>query len=167
MTTEKQENRRVLLFLGNAPCHPETIQQSLSFIKLVFLPKNTTSKLQPVDAGIIRNLKAKYRKRLIKHVVSLLDGENTASAIIKSVTVLDAIRWLKLSWDEVNENTIRNCFQKCGFSQLENTTEAAQDDAEFEDLLQLLTTKVAAEDYLSFDDDAETHEQAINTAQVD
>ena len=146
MTTEKQENRRVLLFLGNAPCHPETIQQSLSFIKLVFLPKNTTSKLQPVDAGIIRNLKAKYRKRLIKHVVSLLDGENTASAIIKSVTVLDAIRWLKLSWDEVNENTIRNCFQKCGFSQLENTIEAAQDDAEIEDLLQLLTTKVAAED---------------------
>ena len=50
---------------------------------------------------------------------------------------------------------------------LQNTTEAAQDDAEFEDLLQLLTTEVAAEDYLSFDDDVETHEQAINTAQVD
>ena len=26
---------------------------------------------------------------------------------------MDAIRWLKLSWDEVDENTIRNCFQKC------------------------------------------------------
>ena len=108
----KQENRHVLLFLDNAPCHPETLQQSLSFIKLIFLPKNATLKLQPADAGIIRNLKAKYRKRLLRHVVSLLDGENTASAIIKSVTVLDAIRWLKLSWDEVNENTIRNCFQK-------------------------------------------------------
>ena len=50
---------------------------------------------------------------------------------------------------------------------MENTTEAAQDDAEFEDLLQLLTTEVAAEDYLSFHDDVETHEQVINTAQVD
>ena len=88
----KQENRQVLLFLDNAPCHPETLQQSLSFIKLVFLQKNTTSKLQPADAGIIRNLKAKYRKHLLRHVVSPLDGENTASAIIKSVTVLDAIR---------------------------------------------------------------------------
>ena len=65
---------------------------------------------------------------------------------------------------------------------LQNATEAAQDDAEFEDLLMLLTTEVAAEfedllmllttevaaeDYLSFDDDVETQEQAINTAQVD
>ena len=123
--------------------------------------------MQPADAGIILNLKAKYRERLLRQVAALLDGENTASAIIKGVTVLDAIRWLKLSWDEVNENAIRNCFQKCGFSQLENTTEAAQDDAEFEDLLQLLTAEVAAEDYLSFDHDVETHEQAINTAQVD
>ena len=101
--------------------------------------------MQPADAGIIRNLKAKYRKRLLRHVVWLLDGENTASAIIKGVTVLDTIRWLKLSWDGVNKNKTRNRFQKCGFSQLENTTEAAQDDAEFEDLLQLLTIEVAAE----------------------
>ena len=87
----KQENRQVLLFLDNVPCHPETLQQSLSFIKLVFLQKNTTSKLQPADAGIIRNLKPKYRKHLLRHVVSPLDGESAASAIIKSVTVLDAI----------------------------------------------------------------------------
>ena len=88
----KQENRDVLLFLDNTPCHPETPQNSLSFIKLVFFPKNTTSKLPSADAGIIRNLKAKYRKHLLRHVISLVDGENTASAIIKSVTVLDAIR---------------------------------------------------------------------------
>ena len=82
----KQENRDVLLFLDNTPCYPETPQKSLSFIKLVFFPKNTTSKLPSADAGIIRNLKAKYRKHLLRHVVSLVDGENT------SVTVLDAIR---------------------------------------------------------------------------
>ena len=70
----RQENRHVLLFLDNAPYHPETLQQSLRFI----LSKNATSKLQPADAGIIRNLEAKYRKRLLRHVVSLLDGENNA-----------------------------------------------------------------------------------------
>ena len=47
---------------------------------------------------------------------------------------------------------------------MQNTTEAVQDDAKFEDLLQLLTTEVPAEDYLSCDHDVE---QAINTAQVD
>ena len=80
---------------------------------------------------------------------------------------MDGIRWLKASWDEVNENTIRNCFQKFVFPQIEGVTEEAQDDAEFSDLFQLLTTKVIAEEYLSFDDDVETHEQAVNIAQVD
>ena len=39
--------------------------------------KNITSKLQPADAGIIRNLKAKYRKR-VGRLVTLLDGKNNA-----------------------------------------------------------------------------------------
>ena len=56
----KLENRHVILFLGNASSHLETLQDPLEFIKMEFLPKNTTSKLQPADAGIIRNLKVKY-----------------------------------------------------------------------------------------------------------
>ena len=35
------------------------------------------------------------------------------------ITVLDAMKWLKQSWDEVTEATIKNCFQHCGFA---NTT---------------------------------------------
>ena len=50
---------------------------------------------------------------------------------------------------------------------VESVTEEAQDDAEFQDLFQLLTTKVTAEEYLSFVDDVETHEETINTTQVD
>ena len=50
----KMQNRNVVLFLGNATSHPESIEKNLSNIKLVFLPKNTTSRLQPLDAGIIR-----------------------------------------------------------------------------------------------------------------
>ena len=56
------ENRKVLLFLDNAPSHPETLQGNFKNIKVVFLSKNTTSQLQSCDAGIIRNFKVKYRK---------------------------------------------------------------------------------------------------------
>ena len=91
----KLENRHVILFLGNARSHPEALQDLLEFIKLVFLPKNITFQLQPADAGIIHNLKAKYRKLLVRHVVSLLNAETAASTIIKQVTILGAIRWLK------------------------------------------------------------------------
>ena len=50
---------------------------------------------------------------------------------------------------------------------VESVTEEAQDDAEFQDLFQVLTTKVTAGEYLSFVDDVETHEEAFNTIQAD
>ena len=61
--------------------------------KVVFLPINTTSKLQPLDVGIIKNFKCHYRKLLLNHVLSQIDGSSlSASEIVKSVNVLTAIR---------------------------------------------------------------------------
>ena len=56
--------RTILLFIDNAPCHSENFVVSYSNIKEVFLPKNTTSRLQPLEAVIIRNFKVKYQKRV-------------------------------------------------------------------------------------------------------
>ena len=60
------ENRKVILFLDNSTCHPESMIGQFLQIKINFLPQNTNSRLQPLDAGIIQNLKVKYRKRLAK-----------------------------------------------------------------------------------------------------
>ena len=49
----KRQKRNIFLFMDNAPCHPESLQHIFSNIKIVFLPKNTTSKTQLLDAGII------------------------------------------------------------------------------------------------------------------
>jgi hypothetical protein len=43
------ENRNILLFVDNCAAHPDV---STSNIKVVFLPPNTTSHLQPCDAGM-------------------------------------------------------------------------------------------------------------------
>ena len=72
----------ILLFMGNALCHLEMFVVSYLNKKVVFLPKNTTLGLQPLGAGIIRNFKVKYQKRLLKLVISRIDDNRKASEII-------------------------------------------------------------------------------------
>lgn len=60
----KAKKRNILLFVDNAPSHPK--DQSLSHIKIVFLPPNTTSLTQPMDQGIIQAAKLKFRKRQVR-----------------------------------------------------------------------------------------------------
>ena len=64
------EQRKVVLILDNITCHPKSIIDSFSQINIVLLPKNTTSTLQPLNAGVIQNIKVKNRKRLVKYVLA-------------------------------------------------------------------------------------------------
>jgi len=60
-------NRKVVLVLDNCSAHvsleelPARIQ--LRNTRVLYLPPNMTSKIQPYDVGIIRNFKAYYRRR--------------------------------------------------------------------------------------------------------
>ena len=87
-----RQGRKILLLLDNVSSHSPDIKESFSNIKVVFLPKNTTSRLQPLDAGIIKNFKVHYRRLLIKHTLATIhEGSGNASMMCKSVNVLLAI----------------------------------------------------------------------------
>ena len=83
----------------------------------LLIPPTTTSQIQPLDLGIIQNFKIHYRKLLLRFVLSKIDDTNdTASQIVKSISVLMAIRWVAEAWDSVQEETIRKCFTKSGIT---------------------------------------------------
>ncbi|XP_062511839.1 tigger transposable element-derived protein 6-like [Corticium candelabrum] len=121
----KSEERSILLFVDNCTAHPDVVRSN---VKLVFLPPNTTSKLQPCDAGIIQTVKTHYRKQLLRHVLFHIDKASCVSELAKKVNVLDAIVWLRSAWDRVHPSTIRKCFAKCGFVEPDAVDEGGATD---------------------------------------
>ena len=83
---EKQK-RKIIMFVDNCPAHPRSVQSKLKAIRLEFLPPNKTSVLQPMDQGIIHNVKCHYRRRILSQSL-----ENSDKGIIQPINLLDAIR---------------------------------------------------------------------------
>ena len=106
----------ILLLMDNAGCHPPEYKEKYSNIQVI-LPPNTTSKVQPLDLGIIQNFKVYYRQLLLCYVLAKIDSCTSASDVIKSdVNILTAIRWIACAWDKLKPETISKCFRKAGLS---------------------------------------------------
>ena len=105
-----------MLLLDNCPGHPKDVE--LSNIELVFLPENTTSLIQPLDQGIITNLKGHYRSKLHYRIIQAMDlnPSLTLTEAQKKASMLDALHLIAESWDMVSEETIKNCFKHGGFA---------------------------------------------------
>lgn len=109
----KIQNRKILLTMDNATCHPNL---RLSNVELLFFPPNTTSHTQPLDSGIINAIKAKYRVRVLRKLLSQMNSAENIADMVKSITVLDAIYWLSSSVHELATSVVPNCFRKAGFT---------------------------------------------------
>ncbi|KAI6648380.1 Tigger transposable element-derived protein 4-like isoform X4 [Oopsacas minuta] len=55
----RMNKRNICLLADNCSAHPKSV--SLTNICLKFLPANTTSIMQPMDMGVIKNWKAHYK----------------------------------------------------------------------------------------------------------
>ncbi|XP_052699761.1 tigger transposable element-derived protein 4-like [Crassostrea angulata] len=66
-----RKKRKIALIVDKCPAHPKIA--GLKAVELVFLPPNTTSKTQPMDQGIIQNLKVHYRKRVLLKFIKAID----------------------------------------------------------------------------------------------
>ncbi|XP_022908489.2 tigger transposable element-derived protein 6-like [Onthophagus taurus] len=97
------QHRHILLTLDNCAAH-KTENLNLSNITVYFFPSNTTSRLQPLNQGITANLKSFYKAKLVKFAI-----ENNGNV---KWDLLQAIKALGSSWNAVNQQTIKRCFNK-------------------------------------------------------
>ena len=101
----KRLNKSVLLFIDNCPAHPRV--DKLSNVKVVYLPPQTTSHLQPCDQGIIQCFKRHYRYTLLQQYILAIENSEAFKP-----TVLDAMVYTEIAWKKVSADAIANCFRR-------------------------------------------------------
>jgi hypothetical protein len=103
--------RKVLLLVDGFSAHESALKQnpSLNNTRVEFLAANTTSLYQPLDQGIINNLKLHYRRIWLDHMVRLLDDNRDP---FQETPLLLALHWITDVWaTRVTSTTIANCFK--------------------------------------------------------
>ncbi|KAM7300320.1 putative acyl-CoA synthetase [Ixodes scapularis] len=68
-----------------------------------------TAKIQPLDAGIIRAVKAHYRGELMRHYIACAEDNKP-----RTVDLRWCLQKLKRAWDAVRPQTIVNCWRHAG-----------------------------------------------------
>ncbi|XP_065222127.1 tigger transposable element-derived protein 6-like [Planococcus citri] len=142
----KAKHRKVLLLIDNCSAHLSDIVLENVLVK--FFPA-TADRLQPLQQGVMKVVKQKYRSRIIERC---LQQSNF------SVNVLDALHYLAAAWDDVSAATIQHCFQKSGFFS-DNTTllssGSTDDDPDWLTTRQLFFA-CNLDNYIRIDDDVST-----------
>ena len=117
-----------------------------------------------MDQGIINNLKALYRNKVLSKLICSLDKGTDST-----VTLLDALHYINAAWDGISQTTIRKCFQKCGIGR--DPEQCTSDDntpvqSEIQQQLQLLQHSgvagledITPEDYITVDSEVVVAEE--------
>ena len=124
----RDQSRKVALLIDNFPAYPEI--KNLTNINLIFLPPNTTSALQPMDQGVIRSLKAHYRKKVVRLCIKAVESNKP----LPKISILQALKHLASSWNAVSEETTVNCFKKSDITQSNQQAAVNDDDDPFKSL---------------------------------
>lgn len=116
-------NRCIVFFIKKCLAHScaENLPE-LSNVE-VFLPPITTSRIQPLDAGIIVQVKRNFKFHLLLRIFENTEAERNS---IYNIDILTPIRWVSEEWKAVLASCITNCFRHC-FEQVgENNTQRGE-----------------------------------------
>ncbi|EMP31440.1 Proteasome assembly chaperone 1 [Chelonia mydas] len=139
---------KITLIVDNAPGDPAHLDSFHPNVKVVFLPLNTTSILQPMDQGVIANFKAYSLRSTFAQAVVATDGETgkTLYDFQKSRNIYQAIINIAQAWAEVTQVCLNAIWKKVcpqfvhsfkGFKKDETYEEVADEIVKLAEQLQL------------------------------
>lgn len=79
----------------------------MQHVEIAYLDPNTTSVLQPCDAGIIHAFKCHYRRAVLRHLIN-----SSATQASDKIDLYKALLWIREAWKTISVETIRNCWLK-------------------------------------------------------
>ena len=111
----KTTGRRAVLLMDNCSAHgsPDYLPELLH-VHILFLPKNTTAQLQPLDAGVIASLKKRYKNQQAATAIDLI--ESGAVDNLYDCDVLTAMKRMYEIVECMEPSIINNCWRKTGIS---------------------------------------------------
>ena len=126
--TRTDPDRRVILLLDNCSAHgSEESLPPLDNVEGIYLPPNTTSKLQPLDAGIIASVKTRYRRYQYERALDCLDANESNIYKLDQLTAMKAMRRI---WDELPASVIEKCWNHTALVSAQVVRDPAEKDME-------------------------------------
>ena len=114
----------ILLLVDNARGHEFLEEEG---VRVAFFPANCTSIHQPMDQGIIAAVKKRYRTLLLCAYIEALrnheENRKRGDKMKKGMAgihecypanLTNALNFLKVTWENICQNTIVNCWIKAG-----------------------------------------------------
>lgn len=102
---------KAMLLMDNAPSHPGE-ELHVGNIVVKFLPPNVTSIMQPMDQGVLENIKKNYRRLYLEHVLLYTEKEEDIISAIRKITLKNVMYWVSQAWDSVRGSTIKKSWSK-------------------------------------------------------
>ncbi|KAG9348076.1 hypothetical protein JZ751_004101 [Albula glossodonta] len=153
---------RAILLMDNTPPHhaAENLVSETDdgCIQCMFLPSNVTSLIQPMDQGILENLKRRYKRDLLRKLSLESDAYKSYTDFCEQLTVKDALYMCAKAWGEISAVSLRRSWRKLlPCYDVEEDDVEEEDDVHFtEDHQKLSFSSEAQEEWLRADKDEGT-----------
>ncbi|XP_057575700.1 tigger transposable element-derived protein 1-like [Hippopotamus amphibius kiboko] len=106
---------KALLVLDRAPGRPGNLDDLSDHVRVEYLPKDTTTLIQPMTQDVVATFKACYLRRVFCLLAARAGGAGEQSAALdfwRDYSILDAVYNISESWEEVPSATLNGGWRK-------------------------------------------------------